>query len=148
MQYHFKVKDLMTPDPAMIDPNASLKEAAEKMRLVDCGVLAVGTPDYPIGIITDRDIAIRAVANGKDPATTKVSEIMTEKLSFVHENTTLNQALDMINRQKITRLIVKDLTGQVTGILSLNTLIRENAEVKDLSNFVGSLADRIFKRAA
>jgi len=148
MQYHFKVKDLMTPDPAMIDPNASLKEAAEKMRLVDCGVLAVGTPDYLIGIITDRDIAIRAVANGKDPATTKVSEIMTEKLSFVHENTTLNQALDMINRQKITRLIVKDLTGQVTGILSLNTLIRENAEVKDLSNFVGSLADRIFKRAA
>jgi predicted transcriptional regulator len=148
MQYHYKVKDLMTPNPAVIDPNASLKEAAERMLLVGCGAIAVGTQDYPIGMITDRDIAIRAVAEGKDPAKTKVSEVMTGKVSFVNENTTLNQALDILKKQQITRVIVKDLKGKMTGILSLGTLIRENAEVQDLSLFVSRLADRIFRRAA
>jgi len=148
VQYHYKVKDLMTPGPVMIDPNASLKEAAEKMLLAGCGAIPVGTPDYPIGMITDRDIAIRAVAKGRDPLKTKVSEAMTVKVHFVNENTTLNQALDMMKRQKITRVIVKDLKGTATGILSLNALIRENAEVPDLTNFASRLADRIFRKAA
>ena len=65
-----------------------------------------------VGMITDRDITIRAVAKGKDPVKTKVSEIMTGKVSFVNENTTLNQALDVIRNEKITRMIVKDLRGK------------------------------------
>ncbi len=72
---------------------------------------------------------------------------MTGKASFVNENTTLNQALDVLKKQKITRVMVKDLKGKVTGMLSLGTLIRENAEVQDLSSFVSRLADRIFRRA-
>ncbi len=73
MQSHYKVKDLMTPDPVVIDPNASLKEAAEKMLLVGCGAMPVGTAELVVGFITDRDIAVRAVAGGKDPAKTRKS---------------------------------------------------------------------------
>ena len=148
MQYHYKVKDLMTPDLVVIDPNTSLKEAAEKMLLIGCGALPIGIPEQLIGIITDRDIAIRAVAKGKDPHLTKVSEIMTGKAHFVNENTTLNQALNVMKGLKINRVIVKDMKGKATGILSLSALIRENAEVQDLSNFVSRLADRVFRRAA
>ena len=148
MQYHYKVKDLMTPNPVIIDQNTSLKEAAEKMLLIGCGALPIGTPEQLIGIITDRDIAIRAVAKGKDPRLTKVSEIMTEKAHFVNENATINQALNVMKVLKINRVIVKDMKGKATGILSLSTLIRENAEVQDLSNFVSRLADRVFRKAA
>ena len=148
MQYHYKVKDLMSSDPVIIDQNATLKEAAEKMLLVGCGAIPVGTPEQVLGIVTDRDIAVRAVASGKDPLKTKVSEIMTGQVFFVNENTTLNQALDVIKRQKISRVLVKDMKGKMTGILSLNALIRDNAETQDLSAFVSRLADKIFRKAA
>lgn len=148
MQYHYKVKDLMTANPVVIDQNSSLKEAAERMILVNCGIMPVGTPEQLVGMITDRDITVRAVARGKDPIKTKVSEVMTHKVFFVNENATLNQALDVMKRQNVNRLIVKDLRGKTTGIISLTGLIRENADLPALSAFIQRLADKMFQRAA
>lgn len=148
MQYHYKVKDLMIPSPVTIDQNASLKEAAEKMLLIGCGVMPVGTFDKLVGMITDRDITVRAVAKGYDPLKSRVSEIMTNKVAFVNENATLNQAIDEIRKQKVTRLIVKNLKGQATGIFSIGGLIRENADTQTLARFIHQLADRMYLKAA
>ena len=66
-----KVKDVMTVNPVLIDPNSTLQEAAELMKFIECGMLPVGTKNELEGVITDRDIVIRAIATGKNPAESK-----------------------------------------------------------------------------
>ena len=75
------VKDLMWSEPPMVSPDATLKEAAAKMTEVDCGVLPVGTGSKVEGIITDRDIVVRAISKGKDPSRERASDFMTLHLA-------------------------------------------------------------------
>jgi len=75
-----KVKDLMTPHPVLVSPNASLQEAAKRMKKINCGILPVGTEQQLEGIITDRDITIRAVSEGRDPIQAKVSQYMSDRV--------------------------------------------------------------------
>src|ERR1035437_2647557 len=90
------VKDLMASNPVFIDPEATLKDAATKMSSVDCGVLPVGTKDNITGMITDRDIVIRAISKGKDPAKEKVKDYMTAKALFCKEKDTIKQAASLM----------------------------------------------------
>lgn len=145
---HYTVKNLMALNPVVISPEASLKEAADKMRLLDCGVMPVGTPDRLVGMITDRDITLRAVANGKDPVKTKVGDVMTRKVFFVEEDETLDKAVEILKRLKINRLLVKDGKGRLTGILSLSGLIRETSDAAALSQFIRQLAQQNHRQAA
>lgn len=145
---HYTVKALMVPNPEVIAPERSLKDAAEAMARIDCGIMPVGTKDKLIGMVTDRDIALRAVARGKDPAKTKISEIMTNRVHFVTEDTPLDLAAEMIKKEKVNRLIVKDAKGKLTGILSLSGLIRETADKHAIAEFVSQLAVKTQKKAA
>jgi CBS domain-containing protein len=145
---HYTVKNLMVLNPVVISPEASLKEAADKMRVLDCGIMPVGTPDKLVGMITDRDITLRAVANGKDPVKTKVGDVMTNKVFFVEEDETLDKAAEIFNRLKINRLLVKDGKGRLTGILSLSGLIRDAGDAAVLGDFIQQLARQNQRRAA
>ena len=131
-----KVKELMTSDPVLITPDASLKEAAAKMEKVDCGVLPVGTKDKVEGIITDRDIVIRAIARGKDPAREKVKDYMTKAVYACNEEDYLEDAADKMRDHKISRLVVKNKQGKVTGILSFGGILRKNADADEVANVV------------
>lgn len=131
-----KVKELMTSDPVLITPDASLKDAAAKMENVDCGVLPVGTKDRLDGIITDRDIVIRAIAKGKDPAKEKVRDYMTGKVYACNEEDYLEDAADKMREHKVSRLVVKNKQGKVTGILSFGGILRKNADADEVANVV------------
>ena len=144
----YRVKDVMVPNIAIIDPESSLREAMQEMEEIDCGLMPVGAQEKLIGIITDRDIAIRAVAKGKDPQKTKVREIMTNKVLSVSEDTDLNEAAEIIKTHKVNRLIVKDKKGRVSGIVSLTGLIRETANAKAIAQFVQHLAAENHRKAA
>jgi len=144
---HYKVKDLMVANPAVISPDCSLKEAAEKMLFIDCGIMPVGTPDRLVGMITDRDITVRAVSRGRDPVRTKVNEAMTYKVFFVHEDDDLARAAEIFRKQKVNRLIVKDNRGRLTGILSLSGLIRETSDEAILTGLIQQLAHNQRKAA-
>jgi len=87
-----KVQELMKENPEVIKPDATLREAAQKMKEIECGVLPVGTKDNLQGMITDRDIIIRAVAEGKDPAKEKVRDYMTDEAHACKETETLQDA--------------------------------------------------------
>ena len=117
----------MTCNPVVISPDATLEEAAAKMEKVDCGIFPVGTIDNPIGMITDRDLVVRAIAKKKSPATTKVSEIMTKQVYSVPEEASIEQGADIMRKHQVNRLLVKDAKGKGIGILSLGHFIR-NAE--------------------
>ena len=131
-----KVKDFMTSEAVLIAPAATLKEAAVKMKAVDCGVLPVGTPDDVQGIITDRDIVIRAVSKGKDITKEKVKDYMTTQVFGCNENDTLEDAAAKMRTHKVSRLVVKNSKGTVKGILSFGGLLRKQADAEEISNIV------------
>jgi len=127
-----KVKDLMKAEPETISPDSSLQEAAQKMESVDCGVLPVGTRDKPEGIITDRDIVLRAVAKGKDVANEKVKDYMTKEAFFCNEDDTLEQAATAMHENHVNRLLVKDSSGRMSGILSFGCILRKDEQLEDI----------------
>ena len=129
---HTKVKDLMKAEPETISADSSLKEAAQKMESIDCGVLPVGAQDKPEGIITDRDIVLRAVAKGKDVTKEKVKDYMTGKVFFCYENDTLEEAARAMHENHVNRLLVKDDSGRMSGILSFGCILRKEEHLEDI----------------
>lgn len=134
--HNTKVKDLMTSEPVFILPNSSLQQAAALMADVDCGVLPVGTKEKIIGIITDRDIVVRAIATGEDPIREKVKTHMTDKVYACSEEDWLEDAADKMRSHGVSRLVVKNRRGQVTGILSFGNILRKSASAEDVANAV------------
>lgn len=128
-----KVKELMTPHPELISPSATLLQAAKKMEAVNCGALPVGTEKNLKGIITDRDIVIRALAHGKNPATEKVSSYMTEQVFACNENDTLETAAEKMQQHKVSRLVVRNREGNAVGILSFGGILRNEADPKEVA---------------
>src|SRR5687768_1646915 len=102
-----KAKDLMTPNPVTIASDRTLREAAQEMEDIDCGVLPVGTWDKLEGMITDRDIVVRAIANGKDVNTEKVQDYMTPEVFYCNADDTLEQVAEQMRTHQVTRLVVK-----------------------------------------
>jgi predicted transcriptional regulator len=131
-----KVKELMTSQPCTVAPDATLQEAARIMANVDCGFLPVCSKENVIGIITDRDIIIRAISRGKDPQKEKVLNYMTNECFGCHENDYLEDAAQKMHDHKVSRLIVRDHKGQVCGVLSFGGILRKNADAKEVTNIV------------
>ena len=131
-----QVKDLMTEEPALISKNATLQEAAEMMDAVDCGFLPVGTADKLEGIITDRDIIIRALAQGKTPSEEIVKDYMTVAAYGCNEDDFLEDAANKMREHKISRHVVRNHEGMVTGVLSFGGILRKNADADEVANVV------------
>lgn len=118
-----QIKDIMTAGPECISPEDSLQKAARKMRDLDIGPLPVcGQNDLLAGMITDRDITVRAVAEGKDPTTTRVREVMTEEIVFCFEDDDVREAAETMQEHQIRRLLVLNRHRRLAGIVSLGDL--------------------------
>lgn len=122
------VRQCMIKDVQWINHNSSLKEAAQKMRDGDFGSLPVGEGDRLIGMITDRDIVIRAIAEGKDPSTVKVSECMTKQLLYCYDDQTLEEVTKNLGDNQIRRIPVMNRQKRLVGILSLADLALSDAD--------------------
>lgn len=132
-----KVKDLMTANPEVVPPNTTLRDAAKKMEQISCGVLPVGSRDNVEGIITDRDIVLRAVAEGEDVNTVTVEKYMTtQKICYCAEGDTAEQAAEMMRKDRVNRLLVKDSQGKVSGIITFGRILREDESLAELGNVI------------
>ena len=116
------VKDCMSKKVELGEPGMSLRHAAQKMRDGDFGSLPVGENDRLAGVITDRDIAVRAVAEGKDPRQTKVREIMSDKVLYCYEDEPTEEVARNMGENQIRRLPVLNRKKRLVGILSLGDL--------------------------
>jgi CBS domain-containing protein len=116
-----KLAEIMTRDPEWIRPEASLEDAACKMRELDTGFIPVGDGDRLRGIITDRDITIRAVADGMD-TTTPVEDVMTPNVVYCFEDQDVRDAAELMAEKQIRRLVVLDRNKKLTGIISLGDI--------------------------
>lgn len=130
------VREFMTLHPVLAEPEMTLSEAARKMKEVDCGFLPVAENGKLLGIITDRDIVIRAIAEGKNPAGEKVGSYMTPRVFACSENDFLEDAIDKMHTHQVTRLVVKNRKGDVTGVLSYGGLLRQEATSSEIAQTI------------
>lgn len=116
------IREVMTPDVVIASPDDTLQHAAEMMVDIDAGVLPVGEKDRLVGMLTDRDITVRAVAAGKTPSECKVREIMSPEIKYVYEDESLEDAARNMSELQIRRLPVLNRDKRLVGIVSLGDL--------------------------
>ena len=117
-----QIKDIMTRDPVVAPPDATLRDAARTMRELDSGVLPVGENDRLLGMLTDRDITVRATAEGKDPNGTTVREVMSSAVVSCFEDEDERAAAAKMEEHQLRRLVVLDRAERLVGIVSLGDL--------------------------
>src|SRR5262250_1719797 len=117
-----QLKEIMTPGVEVVTPEATIQEAAEKMRHLDIGPLPVCDGDRLVGMLTDRDIAVRAVADGRDPVTTLVREVMTPDIVYGFDDQDVQDATRLMEQYQIRRLPVLNRRKQLVGMVSLGDL--------------------------
>ena len=117
-----QLRDIMTREPVVARPETTLREAAQTMRELDSGVLPIGEDDRLLGILTDRDITIRATAEGKDPNSTAVREVMSSEVVACFEDEDERDAAAKMEQHQLRRLVVLDRDERLVGIVSLGDL--------------------------
>lgn len=116
------VKEAMRRDAYWISPETTVKDAALKMRDLDIGSLPIGENDRLIGMVTDRDIALRCCADGKDPAKLTAREVMTRGISWCFEDQTVEDAAHLMESKHVRRLPVLSREKRMIGYLSVSDL--------------------------
>ena len=117
-----KIKEVMTRAVETVRPDQSIQEAAAKMKSLDVGPMPVTEGDRLVGMLTDRDIVIRAVADGRDARTTKVRDAMTTDVVSCREDDDVKDAAQKMKERQIRRLVVVDGAQKVCGIVSLGDI--------------------------
>jgi len=124
-------RDVMTRDPACCSHNTTLDEVARMMVQNDCGEIpVVDSSDRPIGVITDRDIVVRAVAEGKNPTGHTVESVMTRPVVTVRADAPIEEVVATMERHRIRRVPVVDDGGCCTGIIAQADIAVEAAPEK------------------
>ena len=113
------LRDIMTRNVEVVSAGASLKDAAKKMKDLDVGLIPVCDGDRLKGVLTDRDITIRATADGRDPSKTKVSEVMSTDLAYCLEDQEVEEAVSVMEARQIRRLPLVNQDKRLIGIISL-----------------------------
>lgn len=129
-----RVSDAMTRDVCVVRPDHTIEDAARMMLAIDAGLLPVGDDDRLLGTITDRDIAVRAVGEGKGPKT-EVGEVMTCDVKYCYEDEDTDLVARNMGEQQVRRLPVLDRDKRLVGILSLADIASHD---KDGSSKVGN----------
>jgi CBS domain-containing protein len=123
-----KIHDIMTRDPSCVTPNATIREAALVMKREDVGIVPVvdGNDSRTlVGVITDRDIAIRCVADGRD-ADVRVRDCMSaDKLATCRENDDVDRAMDTMRTEQVRRIPIVDERGSLVGIIAQADIVRK-----------------------
>jgi CBS domain-containing protein len=112
------VRELMTSDPSTIDANQSVSDAAKLMRDEDAGIAPVVDGERLVGVLTDRDIAIKIVAEGRDPQATNVREIASTDVVTIDPQQDLDEALRLMAQNQVRRLPVVEEDGRLVGIVA------------------------------
>jgi CBS domain-containing protein len=117
-----KVNQIMTKDVECISPETSLQEAASRMKSRNVGFLPVCDKDRPVGAITDRDLTIRAIAQGQDAKQTKVKDVMTKDVFFCFEDQEAEECARYMSEKEVRRMLILNRDNKLVGVISLGDL--------------------------
>jgi CBS domain-containing protein len=115
-----KVREIMSRRPALIDPSTTIAEAARRMRDGDLGCLLIGQDEQVFGILTDRDIVVRVLANGTNPTQERVCDVMSSEILSCFEDQPVENVAKIMAEHGVRRLPVLDRRGRLAGVVSLS----------------------------
>jgi CBS domain-containing protein len=133
-------KDIMSKKPEFLPPETTLKEAANQMRTKDYGFILVGEDDRLIGAVTDRDIAIRAVAEGKDPNKTTLKDVMSKGIYYCFDEDDLQNVIKKMEHEQIRRLAVLNKNKRLIGIISFGDIATKCKNTKLCSELADAIS--------
>jgi CBS domain-containing protein len=134
------ISEAMTSNPCAIDTDKSVAYAAKMMRDEDVGFAPIVEGDRLVGALTDRDIAVKVVAEGRDPEQTSVREIASTNLVTVDSQQDLDEALSLMARHQVRRLPVVEEDGRLVGVLAQADVAQE-AKPKDTGRMVEEISE-------
>jgi CBS domain-containing protein len=134
-----KVREAMSRGVRLVSPSDPIREAALIMREIDAGSVPVGEDDRLVGMITDRDITVRAVAEGQGPDT-PVREVMTAEIVYCFEDDELDDVCEKMADQQIRRLPVLNEARRLVGIVSLGDLARKTDGADEAAHALSGIA--------
>jgi CBS domain-containing protein len=137
MESSMKVSEAMTKDVRVANPNQTIREAAQAMLEIDAGVLPVGENDKLVGMITDRDIAVRGVAKGKGPDAS-VRDVMSSEVKYCFDDQDVEDVTQNMGNLQVRRLPVVDRDKRLVGILSLSDVAKTGRH--DTDDALGDIA--------
>ena len=118
-----QAQDIMSKNPRTVTPEATVRDAARLMQEEDVGIVPVVEQDRLVGLITDRDIAIRVVAEGRSEA--RVRDVMSENPKSMRPSDDVDAVLEMMGREKVRRVPITDDRGTLVGIVAQADIVRE-----------------------
>ena len=125
-----KVRDVMTSSPSTITPSTPIIEAARLMRDEDVGPVPIVEGDRVVGILTDRDIVVRVVVEGKDPQSTTAGEVASKQLVTIDPDQTLDEAARLMAKHQVRRLPVCEEDGRLAGIVAQADVARAGQDAQ------------------
>ena len=138
-----QVQQIMSKDVHIADPNMTIRDAARQMRAENIGSLPVGENDQLIGMVTDRDIVVRAVAEERSPGNTTVREVMSEGLCYCFEDDDVERAAQVMAQHQVRRLPVVNRNKRLVGVVALADLGRsEDEPAKDALKGISEPTDK------
>jgi CBS domain-containing protein len=136
-----KVQEIMTRGVECVGPQTSILQAAEKMRDRDVGFLAVCENDRLIGTVTDRDITIRSVAQGRDPRQASVQEIMSPEVFCCYEDDDVQRVSDYMQEKEVRRLLILNSDKRLAGVVSLGDIAKVSGDERLAGETLGHIAE-------
>ena len=123
-----QVREVMTSGAEVIDPNTTIREVARKMRADNIGALLVGENDRLIGMVTDRDIVVRGVAEERLPGNIAARDVMSEGVFYCFEDDDVEQAAQVMSEHQVRRLPVLNRDKRLVGVVALADLAQSDTE--------------------
>jgi CBS domain-containing protein len=136
-----RIAEIMTRDPEVVRSDGFLKDAALRMQQLDVGMLPISEGDRLVGMLTDRDITVRATAKGRDPTTTQIREIMTPEVVYCFEDQEVSEAAKLMQEKQIRRLPVLNQEKRLVGIVSLGDVAVHSGAEKVVSETVKEVSE-------
>ena len=136
-----QVQHIMSRNVEIVEPTTTISKAAEKMRDLDIGFLAVFEHNRSVGTLTDRDITIRSVAQGRDPRLATVSEIMTPTAFYCYEDEEIEHVGKQMQDKEVRRMLIMNRQGKLVGVVSLGDIARTTGETELAGETLGEIAE-------
>jgi len=134
-------RDVMTANPTTVSEKDSIRDAARIMASEDTGVVPVVDGRKVVGMVTDRDIVVRIVAEGKDPAEARVDQYMSRSVRSVKEDTPVAEVLSVMSTAQVRRVPVLNASDELVGIISMKDISTETNQDRNVGNAVEQISE-------
>jgi CBS domain-containing protein len=124
-----KVREIMTSNVECLGPQSTLKEIAQEMQSLDVGFIPICENDRLVGTATDRDIVIRAVADGRDVNTTQVREVMSRDIIYAFEEDDVKTVAEKMREKDVRRILILDRNKRLVGVVSIGDVSKVEEKV-------------------